>query len=166
MRCTPVMTAILILASSSLARSQEDWDAVKIETISVKDGIYMLVGRGGNIGLSVGEDGAFLIDDQYAPLTPKIERAIRALTEDPVRFLVNTHWHGDHTGGNENFGKTGSIIVAHENVRRRMGAEQVRKILSTTRTPASPAGALPRVTFSDEVTFHWNGDEIRAFHVD
>jgi glyoxylase-like metal-dependent hydrolase (beta-lactamase superfamily II) len=165
MRLAPFLAALLV-AISSLVSAQEDWDAVKIETVSVKDGIYMLVGRGGNIGLSVGEDGAFLIDDQYAPLTAKIETAIRAVTKDPVRFLVNTHWHGDHTGGNENFGKTGSIIVAHENVRRRMGAEQVRRILSTTKTPASPAGALPRVTFSDEVTFHWNGDEIRAFHVD
>jgi glyoxylase-like metal-dependent hydrolase (beta-lactamase superfamily II) len=125
----------------------------------------MLVGRGGNIGLSVGGDGTFLIDDQYAPLTEKIEAAIRRVTQDPVRFLVNTHWHGDHTGGNENFGKKGSIVVAHQNVRKRMSVEQVREILRTDPIPASPPDALPRITFTEEVTFHWNGDTIRAFHV-
>jgi glyoxylase-like metal-dependent hydrolase (beta-lactamase superfamily II) len=82
-----------------------------------------------------------------------------------VRFLVNTHWHGDHTGGNENFGKKGSIVIAHQNVRKRMSVEQVREILRTDPIPASPPGALPRITFTEEVTFHWNGDAIRAFHV-
>jgi glyoxylase-like metal-dependent hydrolase (beta-lactamase superfamily II) len=155
---------LLALVSTSV-RAQDDWESVQIETVSVRDGLYMLVGRGGNIGLSIGADGTFLIDDQYAPLTPKIEAAIQKVTKDPVRFLVNTHWHGDHTGGNENFGKKGSIIVAHENVRRRMSVEQVREILRTDPIPASPQGALPRITFTEEVTFHWNGDTIRAFHV-
>lgn len=147
------------------ANAQDDWETVQIETVSVRDGLYMLVGRGGNIGLSVGGDGTFLIDDQYAPLTEKIEAAIRRVTQDPVRFLVNTHWHGDHTGGNENFGKKGSIVVAHQNVRSRMSVEQVREILRTDPIPASPPDALPRITFTEEVTFHWNGDAIRAFHV-
>ena len=151
--------------TASSARAQDDWDTVQIETVSVRDGLYMLVGRGGNIGLSVGGDGTFLIDDQYAPLTEKIEAAIRRVTQDPVRFLVNTHWHGDHTGGNENFGKKGSIVVAHQNVRSRMSVEQVREILRTDPIPASPPDALPRITFTEEVTFHWNGDAIRAFHV-
>ncbi|HEY7820448.1 MAG TPA: MBL fold metallo-hydrolase, partial [Vicinamibacteria bacterium] len=101
------MTFALLVALSAPAFAQDDWDSVQIETVSVRDGLYMLVGRGGNIGLSAGGDGTFLIDDQYAPLTEKILAAIRKVTQDPVRFLVNTHWHGDHTGGNENFGKTG-----------------------------------------------------------
>jgi glyoxylase-like metal-dependent hydrolase (beta-lactamase superfamily II) len=147
------------------AYAQDDWESVQIETVSLKDGLFMLVGRGGNIGLSVGADGTFLIDDQYAPLTEKILAAIQKVTADPVRFLVNTHWHGDHTGGNENFGKKGSIIVAHQNVRRRMSVEHVREILKGDPTPPSPPGALPRITFTEEVTFHWNGDAIRAFHV-
>ena len=102
---------------------QDEFAQVEIQTVPVRDGLYVLVGRGGNIGLSVGADGAFLVDDQFAPLTEKIEAAIRAVTDDSVRFLVNTHWDGDHTGGNENFGKRGSIIVAHRNVRQRMGVE-------------------------------------------
>ena len=145
---------------------QDEFAQVEIQTIPVRDGLYVLVGRGGNIGLSVGADGAFLVDDQFAPLTEKIEAAIRVITDDSVRFLVNTHWHGDHTGGNENFGKRGSIIVAHRNVRQRMGVEQFRTILSQDRKPPSPPGALPKITFTDEMTFHWNGEEIRVFHVD
>jgi glyoxylase-like metal-dependent hydrolase (beta-lactamase superfamily II) len=159
------ITFALLAALSAPAFAQDDWDSVQIETVSVRDGLYMLVGRGGNIGLSIGGDGTFLIDDQYAPLTEKIVASIRKLTQDPVRFLVNTHWHGDHTGGNENFGKTGSIIVAHRNVRERLSVEQVRTILRTDPIPASPPSALPRITFTEEVTFHWNGDAIRAFHV-
>ncbi len=159
----------LCLALSTLpgtsATAQDDWESVQIETVSVRDGLYMLTGRGGNIGLSVGADGTFLVDDQYAPLTEKIEAAIRKVAQDPVRFLVNTHWHGDHTGGNENFGKKGSIVVAHQNVRKRMSVEQVREILRTDPIPKAPAAALPRITFTEEVTFHWNGDAIRAFHV-
>jgi glyoxylase-like metal-dependent hydrolase (beta-lactamase superfamily II) len=155
----------LVVPFGAVASAQDDWESVQIETVSVRDGLYMLVGRGGNIGLSVGDEGTFLIDDQYAPLTPKIEAAIRKVTPVPVRFLVNTHWHGDHTGGNENFGKAGSILVAHENVRRRMSVEQVREILKADPVPASPRDALPRITFTEEVTFHWNGDDIRAFHV-
>jgi cyclase len=160
---TIVFSSLVALAAS--AGAQDDWESVQIETVSVRDGLYMLVGRGGNIGLSVGTDGTFLVDDQYAPLTEKIVAAIRKVTEDPVRFLVNTHWHGDHTGGNENFGKTGSIVVAHRNVRERLSVEQVRTILRTDPIPASPPSALPRITFTEEVTFHWNGDAIRAFHV-
>ena len=124
----------------------------------------MLTGRGGNIGLSVGKSGTYLIDDQYAPLSDKILAAVRAITPDPVRFVVNTHWHGDHTGGNENMGKAGALLVAHENVRRRMSTEQFSATFDR-KTPPSPEGALPVVTFADAVTFHWNGDEIRVYHV-
>ena len=101
----------------------------------------MLQARGGNIGLSVGADAAFLVDDQYAPLTPKILAAIRAMTDKPFRFVLNTHWHGDHTGGNENLGRTGTVVVAHDNVRRSMSAKHVNEFFKSE-TPATPAGAL------------------------
>ena len=123
-----------------------------------------MVGAGGNLGLSVGEDGAFLIDDQFAPLSGKIMAAIAEVTDADVEFLLNTHWHGDHTGGNEAFGNAGAIIVAHDNTRVRMTTEQLREIFNQT-YPPSPAAALPIVTFDDEMTFHWNGETIRAFHV-
>jgi glyoxylase-like metal-dependent hydrolase (beta-lactamase superfamily II) len=125
----------------------------------------MLIGSGGNIGVSSGDDGVLIVDDQYAPLTEKIKTAVAAIDSDPIRFVVNTHWHGDHTGGNENMGGAGSVIVAHENVRRRMSTEQVQAFFNRT-TPASPKKALPVVTFMDEVTFHWNGDDLHVFHVD
>lgn len=154
---------VLLLAEPVVAR--QDFSAVEIETVPVSDGVFMLVGAGGNVGLSVGEDGAFLVDDQYAPLTDQIRAAIAAQTDAPVRFVVNTHWHGDHTGGNEHMGEAGAIIVAHENVRERMSTEQFIEAFGET-VAASPEAALPVVTFTDGVTFHWNGDEIRVFHVD
>jgi glyoxylase-like metal-dependent hydrolase (beta-lactamase superfamily II) len=158
---------LLMVSCAGLAEAQQDeWDAVEVRVVTISDGLHMLVGRGGNIGLSVGEDGTFLVDDQFAPLTDKIVAAVRTVTADPVRFIVNTHFHGDHSGGNENFGKRGSIIVAHQNVRKRMSVEQVRQILRQDRTPAAPPEALPKITFAEEVTFHWNGDTIRVFHVE
>lgn len=143
---------------------QEDFDQIEIETIRVAQGVYMLVGAGGNIGVSAGEDGVFLIDDQYAPLTEKVKRAIAAISSKPIRFVLNTHWHWDHTGGNENLGQAGVLIVAHDNVRVRMSIEQFVEAFNRTVLP-SPEAALPVVTFSDSVTFHLNGDEIHAFHV-
>jgi cyclase len=159
----PLAAALVLVASPVLAQPQ-DLSKVEIKAEKVADGIYMLTGRGGNIGLSVGKSGAYVIDDQYAPLTDKILAAIRAITPEPVRFVVNTHWHGDHTGGNENLGRTGALLVAHENVRRRMSTEQFSATFDR-KTPPSPEGALPVVTFTDAVTFHWNGDEIRVYHV-
>ncbi|GIV60950.1 MAG: cyclase [Rhodothermaceae bacterium] len=159
----PFRSPLLLLLPAALA--QPNFDEVQIQTIPVAEGVFMLAGRGGNIGLSVGADGAFLIDDQYAPLTDRITAAVAAQTEQPIRFVVNTHWHGDHTGGNENMGQAGAVIVAHENVRRRMSTEQFIEAFNT-RTPPAPPAALPVVTFTDAVTFHWNGDEIHVFHVD
>ena len=157
--------AALIMASlAAPVWAQQDFSAIEIETIPVAGGVYMLVGAGGNIGLSVGDDGAFVVDDQFAPLNEKIMAAIAAVTDADVKFLVNTHFHGDHTGGNEAFGAAGAVIVAHENVRARMSTDQFREIFNQP-IPASPSGALPIVTFSDEMTFHWNGDTIRAIHV-
>jgi cyclase len=142
----------------------QDFSAVQITTTELADGIYVMFGAGGNMGLSVGEDGAFLIDDQFAPLSDKIMAAIGGVTDDDVKFLLNTHWHGDHTGGNEAFGDAGAIIVAHDNTRVRMTEEQFREFSNQT-YPPSPTAALPIVTFNDEISFHWNGDTIRAFHV-
>jgi cyclase len=155
---------VVVALAAVPAVAQDDFATVKIGTEKVADGIYMLTGRGGNIGLFVGKDGAFLIDDQYAPLSEKILAAVRAVTPDPVHFVVNTHWHGDHTGGNENMGKAGALLVAHENVRRRMSTEQFNETFKR-KTPPSPEDALPVVTFAEGLTFHWNGDEERVFHV-
>ena len=162
-------TAIPLLLAAVLAlpaQAQQDFSQVQIQTIPVAGSVSMLVGAGGNIGVSVGDDGVFMIDDQYAPLSEKIMGALDALTmgDEPIRFLVNTHWHGDHTGGNENFGEAGAVIVAHENVRKRMSTEQFLEAFNM-RTPPSPEAALPVITFTDAVTFHWNGDEVRVFHV-
>lgn len=154
----------LIAATTVPVRAQINPDEVEIKTVPVAPGIHMLVGAGGNIGVSSGEDGVFLIDDQYAPLTEKIRAAVSAIRDEPIRFVLNTHWHPDHTGGNENLGQVGALIVAHENVRTRMSSEQVLSLFNMT-VPASPEGALPVVTFTDAVTFHLNGQEIHAFHV-
>jgi glyoxylase-like metal-dependent hydrolase (beta-lactamase superfamily II) len=156
--------ASFVLAASPLLAQQQDFSKVEVQAEKVAEGVYMLTGSGGNLGLSVGRSGTYLIDDQYAPLSDKILAAIKAITPDPVRFVVNTHWHGDHTGGNENMGKAGALLVAHENVRRRMSSEQFIALFGN-KIPASPQDALPVVTFTDAITFHWNGDEIRVYHV-
>lgn len=156
--------AILALAAAPTLLAQQDFSKVNVTIVPVAKGIYMLQGAGGNIGLSVGQTDAFVIDDQYAPLTTKIKAAIATLTPMPVRFVMNTHWHGDHSGGNENMAAGGAIIVAHENVRRRMGAEQFMEAFNQ-RVPASPTSALPIVTFTDGISFFVNGDSVRAMHV-
>ena len=161
----PTLSALALLIFVAISTgAQQDPDATRIEVVPVANGIFMLTGAGGNIGLSVGDDAAFVIDDQFAPLTKKILAAIAEKTDRQVRFVINTHWHGDHTGGNENMGQAGAIIVAHENVRKRMSTEQFIEAFDA-RVPPSPAAALPVVTFADSITFHWNGDDIRVFHV-
>ena len=153
------MLALLVVLATV-----QNFDTVQVRTIKAGEGVYMLTGLGGNIGVSSGPDGVILVDDQYAPLTEKIRAALAGLNPGPIRFILNTHWHFDHTGGNENFGKGGVVIVAHENVRRRMSAEQFMTSFPQV-VPASPSGALPVVTFTDAVTFYYNGDSISAFHV-
>ncbi len=148
------------------ALAQEDpYANVKIESTDLGHGIYMMVGAGGNLGLSTGDDGAFLIDDQFAPLSEKISAAVADVSKSPVRYLVNTHWHFDHAGGNENFGKSGAIIVAHNNVRQRMSTDQFIKAFDRE-IKAAPAEALPAITFSDEISFFQNGQNIHVFHVE
>jgi glyoxylase-like metal-dependent hydrolase (beta-lactamase superfamily II) len=152
-----------LVSLSSTASGQQEMNNVEITTEPVAKGIYMLQGRGGNIGLSVGTDGAFLVDDQFAPLTDKIQEAVSRVTDESVRFVLNTHWHGDHTGGNENFGKAGAMIVAHENVRKRLDPAEFKELMG--RSQQAPPDALPVITFTEVVTFHWNAETIRVFHV-
>ncbi len=159
----PFLGAMLLLCAGT-ALAQQNFDKVEIKTLKLNDSTYMLMGAGGNIGLSVGADSVFVVDDQYAPLTPKIEAAIKAITAKPVQFVFNTHWHGDHTGGNANLGKSGAIIVAHDNVRKRLDSAQFIAFMKSKVEP-SPKEALPVVTFAQEVTFHLNGEDIVAMHV-
>ena len=154
---------VAALENSAPAAAQ-DWDAVVVESVPVAGSVHMMTGRGGNLAVSTGPDGLFLVDDQFAPLTPKIQAKLRELHEKPTRFVLNTHWHGDHTGGNENFGRGGSMIIAHREVRERMGVPQVQTLRGRT-VPASPAEALPMLTFDDDLRFHLNGEEIHVFHV-
>ena len=155
---------LISLAVFSSAAFAQNFDKVEIKTQKLNDSTYMLVGAGGNMGLSIGEDAVFLIDDQYAPLTPKIEAAIKALSQKPVTFVINTHWHGDHAGGNVNMGKAGALIIAHDNVRKRLSSDQFNELFKSSTPPMAKAG-LPVVSFSQDVTFHLNGEEIFAFHV-
>jgi cyclase len=154
--------ALLLALAAPAAAQPRPMESVQIRVERVAPGVAVLFGRGGNIALSYGADGNVLVDDQYAPLTERILAAVRTLDPDPVRFVINTHWHGDHTGGNENAARAGAAIVAHDNVRRRMSAEQ---LVRGEIVPPSPAGALPVVTFAEGVTFHLNGDVLRVVHV-
>ena len=142
-----------------------DLSKVTIKTEKLAEGVAMLLGAGGNIGVSYGEDGPILVDAQFAPLTSKIRAAVSVLSPKPIRFVLNTHWHPDHVGGNENLGKGGVAIIAHENVRKRMSVGRAATELRGAVPPANK-GALPVVTFTSDVTFHWNGDEIHVFHVE
>lgn len=138
----------------------QGFDDVTIETIQVSEHVYMLLGAGGNIGVSIGDDGVFVIDDQFAPLTAKIEAAITALSDKPIKFLVNTHHHGDHTGGNENMHKLGATIIAHDNVRHRLETTPKRD------KSMQPKEALPIITFNDELNIHINGEKVSVFHAE
>ena len=151
-----------LLASAALIASgpvlAQDLSKVEIKSEQVAPGVAVLFGAGGNIGVSYGEDGTILIDDQFAPLTEKIQTAVSTLGAQPVKFLVNTHWHYDHTGGNENLGKAGAVIMAHDNVRVRMAAGQGNQ-------KPSAKVALPVVTYADGLKLHLNGEEVRVIHM-
>ena len=159
-----MIAVALLFSTMGEALAQRDFSKVQIKTIPVGGNVSMLMGAGGNIGVVAGEDGIFMIDDQFAPLTPKILAAVKKISTKPIHFLLNTHWHFDHTGGNTNIGKLGTTIVAHENVRSTMAVDQVLKAFKRT-VPASPKIALPVITFNDTATFHLNGETIRIMHV-
>jgi len=158
------LVAVALLGLSTSLTAQTNYDTVQVRAVQLSPGLHVLFGAGGNIGVSSGRDGTFIIDDQFAPLTPKIVAAIRTITDTPVKFVVNTHFHGDHTGGNENFGNSGAVIVAHENVRKRMSSEQFIAAMNS-RVSAAPHAALPVVTFTEAITLHLNGDSIIITHV-
>ena len=150
----------LLLASATMAPAQQDFSNVQIKVTKVAGTVYMLEGSGGNIGVSIGEDGIVLVDDQFAPLAPKIRAALKGITDKPIKFVLNTHFHGDHTGGNAQFG-TEAPIIAQENVRKRL--KEGGAVAGNTVKPA-PKEALPVITFNDRATVHLNGEDIQAIH--
>ncbi len=154
---------ILLLAVAGVI-TQPNFDEVKISTTKLAENVYVMMGAGGNIGVSAGKDGVVLIDDEYTPLTQKVKAAVVSISDQPIKFVINTHWHNDHTGGNEDLGEAGAVIVAHETVRNRLSTEQFMSFFNL-RTPPSPEAALPVVTFAKEVSLHVNGDELHVFHV-
>jgi len=157
-----VLIGLPLALCLSVAAQQRDFSKVEIKVQKVAGSVYMLTGAGGNIGVSVGDDGIVVVDDQYAPLAPKIEAALKGITDKPVRFVINTHWHSDHVGGNAYFQKQGPVI-AHENVRKRMESGGV---LMGGQMKVEPAAkdALPIITFNDRATVFLNGEEIRAIY--
>ena len=149
---------ILSACSESNAQEADRFAKVEIKAEPLADGIAVLFGAGGNIGVSYGPDGTVLIDDQFAPLTDKIKAAVKDLGASPVKYLINTHWHWDHTGGNENLGQTGVLIMAQDHVRDRL-------IKGNDTVPPAAPEALPVITYHDEIKLHLNGDEIRVQHM-
>ena len=151
----------LSAAGAAIAQQQPDWNAIQITATEIRPGVAVLFGNGGNIGVSHGEDGTLIVDDQVAPLVPKIQAAVAGLGASPVKFLVNTHWHFDHAGGNEPFGRAGAIIVAQTRVRDRLAAGG---LVAGNNSPPAPKAALPVVTYAHSLTFHMNGDTIDVVH--
>lgn len=163
MRLLLLATAAALITATPAA-AQQDFSKVEVKAEQVAPGVAVLFGAGGNIGVSYGVDGNVLIDDQYAPLVPKVVAAVKTLDPDPIRFVINTHWHGDHTGGNEALGGQGAVIVAQDNVRKRLSVETFRKRFNTT-IKATPKAGLPVITFAQGVSFHLNGDTLQVVHV-
>lgn len=166
----PLRLLALVVALAGPALAQNDGSAqVELAVRPVAGSVSMIEGvggfAGGNVGVSVGGDGVFIVDDELEAMSPKLKAALAQLSKKPVRFVINTHWHGDHSGGNAAFGSEGAVIVAHDNVRRRLSAAQA-EAQAKTKAKAGPSDpALPVVTFAEDVTLHLNGDEVRVFHV-
>src|SRR5260221_3343231 len=163
-----ILFGVALLVCAGLRAQDKDFSKVEIKVTKVSGNIYMLEGEGGNIAASVGEDGIVIVDDQFAPLAEKIQAALKNLkiTDKPVRFVINTHFHGDHTGGNDPFANAGSTVIAQDNVRKRLesaGPSGNGGVLKFDYKPASK-GALPVITFDHDVTVHLNGEDIRALH--
>ncbi len=151
------------LPTGTASAQNNNFDTVQIRPLKITDKVYMLKGAGGNIGLLTGSDGLLMIDDQFAPLSEKIAAAIKNIDPTQIKFLLNTHIHGDHTGGNENFKKMGVTIVAHDVVRSRMSSESVDP-RTLAKMPAKPKTALPEITFADRMNFHLNDEDIELYH--
>jgi cyclase len=151
---------LVCLCTTAVQAQQRDFSKVEIKVTKVAGSVYMLEGAGGNIGVSVGADGILIVDDQFAPLADKIRAALKTLGAGKLRFVLNTHWHGDHTGGNAQFSQEASII-AHDNVRKRLATDQT---IFNEKVPASPKEALPVITFDKSLAVHFNNEEIRAIH--
>ena len=156
--------AISMVLAGLAAAQERDWSKIEVKVVPVADGVSMLVGEGGNIGVTTGKDGIFIIDDQFEPLLPKIRAALKTLGEGPVRFVVNTHFHGDHTGSNARLREAGAVIIAQQNVRKRLGMERLDRETGKT-IPPKPAEAWPLVTYADGVKLYLNGDELEVTHV-
>jgi len=159
------MRKTLVILSAFVALSafaqERDFSKVQMKVVKVAGNVYMLQGAGGNIGVSVGDDGIVIVDDQFAGMAPKIKEALKAITTKPVKYVINTHYHGDHTGGNEIFGREGTII-AHENVRKRLESGTT---VHGNKNPPAAKGALPVITFNDRATIHVNGEDVRLIHL-
>jgi cyclase len=158
----PILAIMIICLCIAHKAPAQDFSKVEIKVTRVSGNVYMLEGSGGNIGVSVGPDGILIVDDQFAPLADKIKAALKTLGEGKLKFILNTHYHGDHTGGNAVFGQD-ALIIAQTNVRRRLSTEQVSKFFKRT-TPPSPKDALPVVTFDQSVSIFFNGEEIKVIH--
>ena len=154
----------IVFIATFFQSGAQNYDTVQIITHKITEKIFSLEGAGGNIGVLTGKDGTIIIDDQFAPLSKKIKAALKILNDNPVRFVINTHFHGDHSGGNENFGKDGAVIIAQDNSRSRMTTEQFIAAFNS-RTPAAPYDALPKVTFTESVTLHLNGETLQVMHL-
>jgi len=162
MRKHLLIFGVLIVCLCGIQTQAQDFSKVEIKATKVAGNVYMLEGSGGNIGVSVGPDGILIVDDQFAPLADKIKAALKTLGEGKLKFVLNTHYHGDHTGGNVAFGPD-ALIIAQTNVRKRLSTEQKSKFFNRT-TPASPKEALPVITFDQAVSVFFNGEEIKVIH--
>ncbi len=160
------MRALLLIAIlfATISSTPAEEKKVEFKTFQLSDTVYMLMGRGGNVGISTGEDGLYIIDDQVRPVTKELLQAIRKISDKPIRFVINTHYHADHTGGNETIGGAGAIIIAHDNIHKRMITPQVSIFMNKT-TPAYAKEALPVVTFNDRMSLHLNGEVATAYYV-
>jgi Zn-dependent hydrolases, including glyoxylases len=163
-----ISIATIFVSPASAQQTEPDWSKVEIKVTQVSGNIYMLEGQGGNIAASVGEDGIVIVDDEFAPLAEKIQAALKNLkiTDKPVRFVINTHYHGDHTGGNPPFANSGSTVIAQDNVRKRLISGGMAGNGGSVKMEVKPAekAALPIITFEHDVTVHLNGEDIRALH--
>ena len=155
----------MLIADIAVTPQRPPQFEMEIKTIKLAENIYVLEGAGGNVAVFVWSEGVLLVDDKLAPASPKVKAAVAAISPHPIRFVVNTHWHRDHSGGNEALAGDGSVVVAHENVRRRMSVDGFIAVFDR-QVPASPPKALPVVTFARDVTFHLGGEEISVVHVD